>query len=486
MQPTSTSDADVAAHTSSARATVELLLVGLGTLAASMSQALLIPILGKLPEDIPSHPSESGIEWLLTSTLLVAAVAVPLFGRLGDMFGKRRLLLIALGLLVVGSVLDAVTNNMALLITGRAIQGGSMAAIPLGISLLATLLPKERVGSGIATISAMLGVGGALAMPIGGFIGEHADYHWIFWLTAIIGAVAVIGIFLVVPEAQNRRPGKVDLPGTALLSAALVALLLPLAETADWGWGDGRTIGLLVAAIVLFLAFGLVETRSKEPLVDLNALRRRPIVLTNTASILLGFSMFAMMIGVANYVQTPTQSGYGFGSSIVVSGLAMLPSGLMMLLLSPVSARGIRRFGAPKMMAAGAVIVALGWLMRIVLTDALWEVIVGTAISGVGVALAYAAMPTLINTHTPAHEIAAANGLNSLARSVGSSLASAIGGSILAGSVIVATVDGQLTGWSSLGSYRVLFAMSAAAGVISALIALLVPRHADPDALPEA
>jgi len=486
MQPTSTSDADVAAHTSSARATVELLLVGLGTLAASMSQALLIPILGKLPEDIPSHPSESGIEWLLTSTLLVAAVAVPLFGRLGDMFGKRRLLLIALGLLVVGSVLDAVTNNMALLITGRAIQGGSMAAIPLGISLLATLLPKERVGSGIATISAMLGVGGALAMPIGGFIGEHADYHWIFWLTAIIGAVAVIGIFLVVPEAQNRRPGKVDLPGTALLSAALVALLLPLAETADWGWGDGRTIGLLVAAVVLFLAFGLVETRSKEPLVDLNALRRRPIVLTNTASILLGFSMFAMMIGVANYVQTPTQSGYGFGSSIVVSGLAMLPSGLMMLLLSPVSARGIRRFGAPKMMAAGAVIVALGWLMRIVLTDALWEVIVGTAISGVGVALAYAAMPTLINTHTPAHEIAAANGLNSLARSVGSSLASAIGGSILAGSVIVATVDGQLTGWSSLGSYRVLFAMSAAAGVISALIALLVPRHADPDALPEA
>jgi len=485
MQPTGTSDADVAAHTSSTRATVELLLVGLGTLAASMSQALLIPILGKLPEDIASHPSESAVEWLLTSTLLVAAVAVPLFGRLGDMFGKRRLLLVALALLVVGSVLSALTDNMALLITGRAIQGGSMAAIPLGISLLATLLPRERVGSAMAVISAMLGVGGALAMPIGGLIGQHADYHWIFWLTAVIGAVAVIGIFFVVPEAHNRTPGKVDLPGTVLLSGALVALLLPLAETADWGWG-ARTIGLLVAALVLFVLFGLVETRSREPLVDLKALRRRPIVLTNTASILLGFSMFAMMIGVANYVQAPTQSGYGFGSSIVVSGLAMLPSGLMMLLLSPISARGIRRFGAPRMMAAGALVVAVGWLLRIVLTDALWEIIVSTSLSGVGVALAYAAMPTLINTHTPAHEIAAANGLNSLARSIGSSIASAIGGSILAGSAIVATVDGRVTGWSSLGSYRVLFAMSAAAGVISALIAFMVPRHADPDALPEA
>jgi MFS family permease len=486
MQPTAVLDGpDATLPTSSTRATLELALVGAGALAASMSQALLIPVLGKLPEEIPSHPSEGAIEWLLTSTLLVAAVAVPLFGRLGDMFGKRRLLLVSLGLLVVGSVLTAVTDDIGLLIAGRAIQGASMASIPLGISLLASLLPRERVGSGIAVISAMLGVGGALAMPIGGLIGQHADYHWIFWLTAVIGAVAVAGIALVVPEAPHRTPGRVDLPGTVLLSGALVALLLPLAETASWGWGDVRTIGLLVAALVLFVLFGAVETRSAEPLVDLTALRRRPIVLTNTASVLLGFSMFAMMIGVANYVQAPDQSGYGFGSSIVVSGLCMLPGGLMMLLLSPVSARGIRRFGAPRMMAAGAVVVALGWLMRIVLTDTLWEVVVGTTISGMGVALAYAAMPTLINTHTPVTEIAAANGLNSLARSIGSSLASAIGGSILAGSVVVATVDGHVTGWSTLGSYQVLFALSAIAGVVSAGIALLVPRHADADALPE-
>jgi MFS family permease len=480
-----TTDADVAAHTSSGRARLELLIVGTAALAVSLSQSLLIPVLGILGGQIPGHPSESTLEWLLTSTLLVGAVAVPLLGRLGDMFGKRLILMVATATLVIGSVLCGITDNIGLLIVGRAIQGASMAAIPLGISLLSSLLPRDKVGPAIALISAMLGVGGALALPIGGFIGEHADYHWLFWITAIAGAAALIGIWLVVPEAPNRSRGRVDYLGAVLLSAALVALLLPLAETAEWGWSSARTIGLLVAAVVLFVAFGLVQRRTAQPLVDLVALRRRPIVLTNVASVLFGFALFAMMIGTAQYVQAPKESGYGFDSSILTSGFAMLPAGLMMLLLSGVSARMIHRIGAPKTLAAGALVVALGWVVRIGLTAQLWEVVVGTTVIGVGVALGYAAMPTLINTHTPVTELAAANGLNSLARSVGTSIASAIGGSVLAGHIVMAKVAGELVGWSTLGSYRALFAACVAASVVAAGLAVLVPRHPDSDAMPE-
>jgi len=482
---TLTPEAEIASHTSPGRARLELLIVGTAALAVAMSQSLLIPVLGLLPAQIPSHPSESTVEWLLTSTLLVGAVAVPLFGRLGDMFGKRLMLAVAVLALVVGSVLSAVTTNVPLLIIGRAIQGASMAAIPLGISLLASLLPRDKVGPAIALISAMLGVGGALALPIGGLIGEHVDFRWTFWITAIVGALSLIGIWTVVPEAPSRTRGRVDYLGAVLLSAALVALLLPLAQTSEWGWGSGKTIGLLILAVVLLLVFGVVERRTKAPLVDLTALRRRPIVLTNVASILFGFALFAMMIGTAQYVQAPKESGYGFASSILVSGLAILPAGLMMLLLSNVSAAMIHRIGAPKTLAIGALIVGGGWVIRIALTGHLWEIIVGTAVIGVGVALGYAAMPTLINTHTPVAELAAANGLNSLARSLGTSLASAIGGSILAGHIVMAKIDGQLVGWSTLGSYRALFGACIVASVVAAGLAMLVPRHPDVDAMPE-
>jgi len=482
---TTPTDADIAAHTTPGRARLELLVVGTAALAVAMSQSLLIPVLGLLPSQIPSHPSEATVEWLLTSTLLVGAVAVPLFGRLGDMFGKRLMLAVAVLALVVGSVLSAVTTNIALLIIGRAVQGASMAAIPLGISLLASLLPRNKVGPAIALISAMLGVGSALALPIGGLIGEHVDFRWTFWITALVGAISLIGIWLIVPEAPSRSRGRVDYLGAVLLSAALVALLLPLAQTGSWGWASGKTIGLLVLAAVLFVVFGLTQARTADPLVDLAALRRKPIVLTNLASVLFGFALFAMMIGTAQYVQAPRESGYGFASSILVSGLAMLPAGGMMLVLSNVSAAMIHKIGAPKTLAIGALVVGLGWVVRISLTHHLWEIIVGTSVIGVGVALGYAAMPTLINTHTPISELAAANGLNSLARSLGTSLASAIGGSVLAGHVVVRVIDGQTVGWSTLGSYRALFAACIVASVIAGGLALLVPRHPDADAMPE-
>jgi MFS family permease len=478
-----THDADVAAHTSPGRARLELLLVGTAAFAVSISMSLLLPVLPLLsgPDGlIPSHPTPAQAEWLLTATLMAGAIAVPLFGRLGDMFGKRRMLIIATWLLVVGSVISGLTSNLGIMVVGRAIQGLSMAAIPLGISLLAALLPRDRVGSSVALISAMLGVGSALALPIGGLIGQHADYHWLFWITAIVGAIGAIGIWLVLPEAPDRSPGRVDILGAVLLTGALIALLLPLAESSSWGWGSPLTIGLLILAVVLTAALVFVERRVAVPLVDLQALGRRPIVLTNVASILLGFAMFAMMIGTASYVQAPAAlTGYGFDASLVVSGLCLLPAGLMMLLLASTAARMIHAVGAPRTLAFGALVLAVGWVVRLTLNDHLWQIIAGTTVIGCGIAFGYAAMPTLINTHTPIAELAAANGLNALARYLGTSLASAIGGSILAGHLIAGT------SLPSYEAYRVIFIACCIASLAAAAVAIRVPRHPDADAMPE-
>ncbi|WP_206518004.1 MFS transporter [Rhodococcus sp. X156] len=448
-----------------------LLFVGLGALVVSLSQSILIPVLARLPVQLETSPDN--VQWLLTSTLLVAAISIPVLGRMGDMFGKRRMLLIALGVLVLGSLITAVTSNIALLIFGRAIQGISMAAVPLGISLLSTLLPKERAGTGIAIVSAMLGVGGALGLPLAGYISDHADFHVLFWMMAGGSAIAFAGVLAFVPEARARSGGRIDALGTVLLAGALVSLLLPLAETSKWGWGSAKVIGLLALSVVLFAVFGWWQHRAKDPLVDLVALRRPPILLTNIASALFGFALYASLIGTSSYVQAPESSGYGFGSSMLVGGLALLPSGLCMLFFAPISAKLVAVRGGPQTLALGAVIVAVGWLLRMVMTGSLFQVIAGTTIVGIGTGIGYAAMPSLINAHTPSHEIAAANGLNTLVRSVGSSLASAVGGSILAASTVAI---GSIA-VPSLTAYRQLFLACAIMSGLAAVVALFIPHQ---------
>jgi len=464
-------DEDVRSHTTSGRANLELLFVGLGALVVSLSQSVLVPVLGELQQEFGSNAN-----WLLTSTLLVAAVSVPIMGRLGDMFGKRLMLLVAIAALTVGSLVDALAHDLGWLIVGRAIQGASSAAIPLGISLLATLMPRERVASSVALISAMLGVGGSLGLPLAGFVAEHWDWHTLFWINAVVGVLAFIGILMVVPESHHREGGRVDVVGGVLLSGGLVCLILPLEQGHAWGWTSARVWGLLVASVVILAAFAAYEIRRNDPLVDLAALRRRPILTTNLASICFGFALFASFIGTSTFIEAGRWTGYGLESSLLVGGLALLPSGLAMLVFAPVAARMIAVRGAPQTLALGASIVSIGWVLRIVMTGSLWQVIVGTTVIGIGTGIGYAAMPSLINAFTPSSEIAAANGLNTLFRSLGSTLATAVGTSILASSVVYQVVNGQVVdGAPSLTAYRWLFAVCAVAGVVAAALVLTIP-----------
>ncbi|WP_202232682.1 MFS transporter [Actinacidiphila reveromycinica] len=457
-----------------------LAVVALAGLLASLTQSLLIPVLPKITTDLGS--STGDVQWLLTSTLLVASVAVPVAGRLGDLYGKKAALIGSAAALCVGSLVSALSDSLVPMIVGRAIVGVSMAVIPLGISLLSTMLPRARASAGIALVSAMLGIGGALGVPLAAWIGEHTDYHLLFWICAAGGALSVAGTWLLLTEPAGRSVGRLDVPGTVVLAGALVCLLLPLSQAAGWGWSSPTTIGLLVAAVVLLVAFVLWERRASSPLVDVVVNSAPSLLLTNIASTCVGFALFATLIGTASYVEAPRATGYGFGSSVVVGGLCLLPSGLAMLVLSPASAAITNRVGPKITLAIGATIVAAGFVVRIVLTGHLWEVILGTSIAGAGTGIAYAAMPALVNLAAPRSSLAAANGLNTLFRSVGSSLASAVGGTLFASQVVV--LAGQAM--PSLHAYRVLFGICAGAALLGALIALTVPAAQEREEAPRA
>ncbi|GHH57944.1 EmrB/QacA subfamily drug resistance transporter [Streptomyces umbrinus] len=440
-------------------------------IVVSLMQTLVIPIVPELPKYLDA--SASNAAWAVTATLLAAAVATPVVGRLGDMFGKRRMLLVSIVLLVSGSVVAAFSDSLVPMIVGRVLQGLAAGVVPLGISVMRDVLPSERLAGSTAMMSASLGVGGALGLPSAAFIADNYDWHVLFWVSAVLGAVAFVLVLTIVPESKVRTGGRFDLVGSLGLSAALVSLLLAISKGADWGWGSGTTLGLFAVAAVALVAWGFYELRTSQPLVDLRTTARRQVLFTNLASIAFGFSMFAMSLVLPQLLQLPEQTGYGLGKSMMTVGLVLAPQGLVMMAMAPVSAAITKTKGPKITLMTGAVIVAVGYSLNILLMSEVWHLILVSCIIGAGVGFAYGAMPALIMGAVPASETAAANSLNTLMRSIGTSFASAVAGVVLA----QMTTDFGSSALPSENGFKVVMAIGAGAALLALVLAAFLPRQ---------
>lgn len=398
-------------------------------IVVSLMQTLVIPLVPVLPGLLGATPGDTA--WAITATLLAAAVATPTVGRLGDMYGKRRMLLLSLVVLTLGSVLCALADSLVPMVVGRALQGLAAGVIPLGISIMRDELPPERLGGATAVMSASLGVGGALGLPAAAFIAQTANWHILFWVAAALAATAAVLVRWLVPDSGLRAGGRFDLLGSAGLSVALLLLLLAVSKGSDWGWSSGIPGAMLAVAAVVLLAWGWWELRAPHPLVDLRTSVRRQVLLTNSASLVFGFSMFAMSLVIPQVLQMPAATGYGFGQTILVAGLVMAPNGLVMMVMAPLSARLSRAMGPKTTLMSGALLVAVGYGLSLALMSDIWQLMIASTVIGAGVGLAYGAMPALVMAAVPRSETAAANSLNTLMRSIGTSVASAVTGMVL-------------------------------------------------------
>lgn len=460
-----------AGTTAPPRSNAVVAVLALAGIVVSLMQTLVIPIVPELPRLLDAPASDAA--WAVTATLLAAAVATPVVGRLGDMIGKRRMLLTSIVLLVAGSVVCAFADSLVPMIVGRALQGLSAAVVPLGISILRDTVPAEKLAGSTAVMSASLGVGGALGLPAAAFIADNWDWHVLFWTSAALGVVSLLLVLLFVPESPTRTGGRFDLVGALGLSSGLVALLLTVSKGADWGWTSGTTLGLAVAAVVILVAWGWWELRAEQPLVDLRTTAKTQVLFTNLASVALGFSMFAMSLVLPQLLQLPEQTGYGLGRSMLTVGLVLAPQGLVMMAMSAVSA-GVTKAKGPKVtLMIGALIVAAGYALNIVLMSEVWHLVLVSCVIGAGVGFTYGAMPALIMGAVDPSQTGAANSLNTLMRSLGTSFASAIAG------VILAQMTTDFGGYAlpSENGFKVVMAIGAGAALVAFFLATFIPKR---------
>ncbi|WP_439812334.1 MFS transporter [Streptomyces sp. P9-2] len=437
-------------------------------IVVAVMQTLLVPVIKDLPRLLDTAPADA--TWVLTSTLLSGAVATPIMGRLGDLFGKRRMLVASLSVMVVGALVSAFTSDLLVMIAGRTLQGFAMGAIPLGIGLMRDMLPRERLSSAMALMSSSIGVGGGLALPAAALVAQHTDWHALYLGAAGLGVIAIALTLAVVPESPLRAKGSFDLPGALGLTAGLVLFLLPVSKGSDWGWTSGTTLGLFGAAAVVLLLWGLMELRVAAPLVDLRTTARREVLLTNLASIMVGVSFFVVSLVLPQLLQLPTASD-GLGQSMVVAGLCVAPLGLTMMFTAPVYARLSSRYGPKVTLIIGLLVIAAGYGGGLGLMSAAWQTVVTSVVLGAGIGLAYSSLPALIVGAVPASETGAANGLNTLMRSIGTSVSSAVIGMVLANT---SDVVGGVT-VPTLHGFRVSFGIAAAAVAVGLVLALFLP-----------
>jgi MFS family permease len=445
--------------------TVILSVLALAGLAYAVLSSAVIPALPTIQHEL--HTSETSVTWLLTGFLLSASVGTSIIGRLGDMYGKERLLLYTLIVLASGTLLAAVSTSLPMLIAARVIQGAGGGIFPLAFSIVRDEFPADHVPGSIGLISAILGIGGGAGLVIGGLIVEHLSWHWLFWLPLVVTLLAAVCTWRYVPESPIRSPGRVNWLAAALMTAGICLVLIAIAQTTVWGWGGSKTIALLLAGLVVCAGWVSVEVHSEEPLVDMSMMRIRGVWTTNLAAFLLGAGLYASFIVYPEFAQLPKSTGFGFGASVVVSSLYLLPSAFGMGLLGTFAGRVARLYGSKSALVVGTAITALSFALLAVAHRHPYDMLIASTLLGIGIGLAFAALGNLIVQAVPSTQTGVATGMNTVMRTLGG----ALGGQLSATFIVDHTAHGMPT----VTGFTETFVMATVFLAVGALAGLAVP-----------
>ncbi|MEZ5099662.1 MAG: MFS transporter [Thermoleophilia bacterium] len=465
------------------RSAVLLAVLTAGITPYGLLQTMVVPALPAFQRELGA--STTWTTWVLTSFLVTASVATPILGRLGDQYGRRRLLLATLVVFLVGCVGATLAWDIWSLIAFRAVQGVGGAMYPLAFAVVRDQLPRDRVGFGLGVISGTAGVGGGLGLILSGLIVDHLSWRWIFAASAIAVGIALVLTWLVVPHSQRQPRTRPDMAGAGLLAAGLVCLLLALTEAQAWGWASARILGLFAAAAVVFGLWWRVELRVAAPLVDMRMLGRRPVLLTNLVALVAGFGMFATFVPVPLLAEVPRGLepevarlvDYGFGASATVTGLLILPASISIVIAGPLAGALGQRLRARSLIAVGLALMAVGTGALALFHDEPWQVLLTMVPWGTGMGFVLALMPRVITDAVEIEQTGVATGINSVMRTVGQVIGGQVVAAILAGTLLAGTEVPAESGFVAA------FWASTGATLVALVVALGLPRHRAPRAV---
>jgi EmrB/QacA subfamily drug resistance transporter len=402
-------------------------------LAYAVLASAVIPALPTFQHSL--HTSETGSTWVLTAFLLSASVGTSVIGRLGDIYGKEKLLLWTLLILAFGTFLAAVSNSLALLIVARVIQGVAGGIFPLAFAIARDEFPPHRVAGSIGLMSSILGVGSAFGLVIGAIISQHLGWHWLFWIPLVVTLVAAACTWRWIPESPVRAPGRVNWLAATVMTVGLSLLLIGIAQTATWGWGSPKSLALMIGGLVVVALWVLIEVRSEIPLVDMSMMRIRGVWATNLAAFLIGAGMYTSFIVFPQFAQLPKSTGFGFGASVVVSSLYIVPSAIGMVALGTLAGKVSRRYGSKFGLVAGSFISMLAFLWFALLHSHPYDILISNALIGVGIGLSFAALGNLIVGFVEPRQTGVASGMNTVMRTLGGALGGQLAATFIANNV---------------------------------------------------
>ncbi|MDQ7903455.1 MFS transporter [Phytohabitans sp. ZYX-F-186] len=451
------------------QATPTLLLAALAVAVCQTIVVAALPVFGR-----ELGVSATAATWLLTAFMLAAAVATPIAGRLGDLYGHRRVLVAGLLALAAGSLLAALSDHAGSftgLLVGRAVQGLSAGVFPVTFGLARLTAPAEKLNGLVAALSAMFGMGGAVGMVVAGPIVAVSGTAWLFWLGLVLAGAALAGAAgLPAGRPATSRQGRPDLLGATLLSGTLVALLLGISQGRAWGWGSAATVSTFAGCLLLGAAFVAVEMRTAVPIVDMRLLRRPALVGTNIATVVISVGMFAAVTVIPRYSQTPTAAGYGFGDSPAETGLLIAPTAVLMVVAAPVAARLSRRTGGRATFQLGAALAVAGLGLLAFAHSQPWHFYLAGAVLGAAYGFAFASLGALVIGAVDHTQTGAASGVNTILRTIGGALGAQLAAVVLASSARPPSALPTESG------YVAAFLASAAVAALAFVAALTIRR----------
>jgi EmrB/QacA subfamily drug resistance transporter len=407
-----------------------LAVLSLGGISYALLQSLVVPALPEIQSSL--HTSESAVGWVLTAYLLSASVATPIIGRLGDMYGKERLLMIVLVLLAFGTLISAIASSLWLMLLGRVIQGAGGGIFPLAFSIIRDEFPNEKVPGAIGLVSSLLGIGGGAGVVFAGIVTQSLSYHWLFWFPLALIVFTAFLTWRYIPESPLKTPAEINYRAAGLMTAGISAVLLAITETSTWGWGSPKTLGLLALGAILSAAWVREELRSREPLVDMRMMAVRGVWTTNVVAFLIGVGMYSSFVLLPELVQEPTSTGYGFGASVTVAGLFLLPSTIAIVVVGQMAGRLERRIGSRGSLIGGTLFALACYVLLVADRTQELDIYVAAGLLGIGIGLSFSAMANLIVQNVGPEQTGVATGMNAVTRTLGGAFGGQLAATLLA------------------------------------------------------